>query len=330
MHGLMRTATILTVTVSLCSVAVSPAVAQTTPVQAWPQRSVKFMLPLGPGSGADIGARLIAEKLAAKWGQPVVVENRPGGDGFVAINAFVGARDDHVLLFGPAASFTAHPFLHEKLPYDPQDLAPVARVSSTVISLGVPPSLAVKSLGDLMAMAKAQPGKLNWASVTGATDLLVAGFLKSQNIDMAKVPYRDPVQALNDVAEGRLQFYWSSFAIVRAQMQAGRIKVLAITASEPSAVVPGMPTATQEGFPGLTFDGLVGLYGTRGMSVELRERIAADVKEALADPAIVSRLQATGQDVVPGTAAEFAAAIDQQRAVVAEYAKILGIKSATQ
>lgn len=326
----MRIATILIGVLSLCALAVSPAAAQTTPVQAWPQRSVKFLLPLGPGSGADVGARLIAEKLAAKWGQPVVVENRPGGDGLVAINAFVSAHDDHVLLFGPAASFTAHPFLHDKLPYDPRDLAPVARVSSTVIALGVPPSLAVKSLGDLLALAKAQPGKLNWASVTGATDLLIAGFLKSQNIDMAKVPYRDPVQALNDVAEGRLQFYWASFAIVRAQMQAGRIRVLAITASEPSASVPNIPTVSQLGVPGLTFDGLVGFYGTHDMPVELRERIAADVKEALTDPTIVSRLQATGQDVVPGSAADFAAAIDKQRATVAETAKILGIRAATQ
>lgn len=326
----IRIVTILAVVTALCSLAAQPAAAQTTPSRAWPQRSVKFMLPLGPGSGADVGARLIAEKLAAKWSQPVVVENRPGGDGFVAINAFVSAHDDHVLLFGPASSFTAHPFLHDKLPYDPRDLAPVARVSATLISLGVPPSLNVKSIGDVLAMARAQPGKLNWATITGATDLVLAGFLKSQNLDMAKVPYRDPVQALNDVAEGRLHLYWSAFAIVRAQMQAGRIKVLAITSSEPSAVLPDIRTVTQEGFPGLTFDGLVGFYGTRDMPIELRERIAADIKDVLTDPGIVSRLQATGQDVVPGSAAEFAAAIDKQRAAVAETAKILGIKAATQ
>ena len=104
--------------------------------QEWPVRPVKFILTLGPGSGADLGARLLAEKLSARWGQPVVVENRPGGDGFVAINAFTGARDDHVLLFGPASSFTAHPYLHTRLPYDPRDLAPIARVSSTLVSIG--------------------------------------------------------------------------------------------------------------------------------------------------------------------------------------------------
>src|SRR5262245_5971670 len=180
-----------------------PSFAQ-APAPAWPQRTVKFILPLGPGSGADIGARLIAEKLSARWGQPVVVENRPGGDGFVAIGAFVNAKDDHTLLFGPASAFTAHPYLHDKLPYDPRDLAPVARVSATLIALAVPPSLNISTLGEVVTMAKAQPGKLNWATITGATDLVLAGFLKSTGIDMAKIPYRDPVQALNDVAEGRL------------------------------------------------------------------------------------------------------------------------------
>jgi tripartite-type tricarboxylate transporter receptor subunit TctC len=303
-----------------------PAQAQ---AQAWPTRTVRFILTLGPGSGADIGARLIAEKLTARWGQPVVVENRPGGDGFVAIAAFTGARDDHTLLFGPASSFTAHPYLHDKLPYDPRDLAPVARVSATLITIGVPPTLGVSSLKELFDMARAQPGKLNWATVTGATDLILAAFLKNSGIDMAKIPYRDLVHALGDVAEGRLHLYWSAYAIVRGAAQAGKIKLVATPASAPTAILPGIPTVTQAGFPQLTFDGLVGMFGTRDMPMALRERIAADVKTALADPAVLARLTATGQEVVPGSAAEFAAAIDKQRAGVAEVAKTLGIKAAT-
>jgi tripartite-type tricarboxylate transporter receptor subunit TctC len=140
---------------SLLALSVLALSALPSAAQNWPTHPVKVLLPLGPGSGADIGARLIAEKLAAKWSQPVVVENRPGGDGFVAINAFVSAHDDHMLFFAPAASFTAHPYLHEKLPYDPRDLAPVARVSATVVSLTAPPQLNIKSLGELMAMARA-------------------------------------------------------------------------------------------------------------------------------------------------------------------------------
>src|SRR6266852_1748114 len=109
----------------------SGAQAQTSQAQAWPQRPVRFILPLGPGSGVDITARLLADRLAARWGQSVVIENRPGGDGVIAITAFISARDDHTLFFGPASSFVGHPYLHDKLPYDQRDLGPIARVSNT-------------------------------------------------------------------------------------------------------------------------------------------------------------------------------------------------------
>src|SRR3954452_7630809 len=211
----------------LLALSALPSVAQN-----WPTRPVRVILPLGPGAGADIGARLIAEKLAAKRGQAVVVENRPGGDGFAAIPAFVSARDDHMLFFGPAASFTAHPYLHSKLPYDPRDLAPVARVSSTLVSIGVPPSLGTRSLKEIFARARAEPGKLNWASTTGATELIINAFFKTSGLNLARIPYRDGVQAQNDVAEGRLHLYWAAYAIVRAQALAGRINVAAVTATE--------------------------------------------------------------------------------------------------
>src|SRR5207245_877099 len=138
--------------------------------QTWPQRSVRFILPLGPGSGTDIGARLFADRLSARWGQPVVVENRPGGDGMIAITAFIGAHDDHTLLFAPTSSFTAHPLLHDKLPYDPRELLPIARVSNTLVVVAVPGSLQIGSLAELIALARAEPGKLNFTTATGVTD----------------------------------------------------------------------------------------------------------------------------------------------------------------
>src|SRR5271165_5442681 len=104
----------------------------------WPTRPVRFIVPLGVGSGADIGARLLADRLSQRWGQPVIVDNRPGGDAIVAINAFVTAHDDHVLLFAPTSSFTAHPFLHENLPYKASDLVPITRVSNTIVAISVP------------------------------------------------------------------------------------------------------------------------------------------------------------------------------------------------
>lgn len=292
--------------------------------QSWPTRPVKLILPLGAGSGADIGARLFAEKLSAKWGQPVVVENRPGGDGFIAITTFTGAKDDHVFLWGPAAAFTAHPYLHQKLPYDPNDLSPVARVTTTIVSMSVPTVLNINSMKDLIARAKAEPGQLTWATVTGATDFVFAGWLKMDGLDMLKVPYRDPVTALNDLSENRIQVFNSAYAIVRAQAEAGRVKVLAVTNRERAEAIPNIPTVTEVGAPGLMFDGLVGMYGTRDLPDNVRARIAADIKEIAADPAIRTRIIATGQGVTPGTSAELAAAIAEQRKGLEAAAKALG------
>ena len=227
----------------------------------WPTRPVRFIVTLGAGSGADIGARLFADRLSQRWGQPVVVENRPGGDGIVAINAFVGAHDDHVLLFSPTASFTAHPFLHDRLPYKPSDLVPITRVSNTVIAIAVPTSLGVNSLSELVALARGEPGKLNWAGVTGALDFMFAGWLKQEGLNISKVAYKNPVDAANDLAEARVQVYEASLAIVRPQLQTGKIKLLAVTNTVRAPSEPDLPTVQQAGFSALTLDGLVGLFG---------------------------------------------------------------------
>ena len=290
----------------------------------WPTRPVRFIVTLGAGSGADIGARLFADRLSQRWGQPVVVENRPGGDGIVAINAFVGAHDDHVLLFSPTASFTAHPFLHDHLPYQPSDLVPITRVSNTVIAIAVPTSLGVNSLSELVALARSDPGKLNWAGVTGALDFMFAGWLKQEGLNISKVAYKNPVDAANDLAEGRVQVYEASLAIVRPQLQTGKIKLLAVTNTVRAPSEPDLPTVQQAGYSALTLDGLVGLFGPAGMPLALRQRIAEDFR-AVADDTIKDRLNVTGQILNIGGPQEFAKSIDDQRSKVAGFARELGI-----
>ena len=290
----------------------------------WPTRPVRFILTLGAGSGSDIGARLLADRLTPRWGQPVVVENRPGGDAIVAINAFVSAHDDHVLLFAPSSSFTAHPFLHDNLPYQPSDLVPITRVSNTIITISVPASLNVNSLKELAAMARAEPGKLNWAGVTGALDFVFAGWLKQEGLNINKVPYRNPVDAANDLAEGRVQVYEAALAIVRPQLKSGKIKLLAVTNSVRAPTHPNLPTVAEAGYPALTIDGLVGLFGPTGMPLDLRQRITADIR-AVVDPTIEDRLTITGQLTNIGGPEEFGKSIDEQRAKIADFAKQLGI-----
>ena len=299
--------------------------------QAWPSKPVKLLVSLGPGSGADLGARLYADRLNKLWGQPVVVENRPGGDGVIAINALIQAKDDHTFMWGPTANFVGHPYSLDKMPYDPKELVPVARVSGTVVTLGVPASMNVGSLKELLAQAKQKQGSLNWTTAVTMTDIILEGFLKTQGIDAVQVRYKQPAEAVNDLINARIQLYSSAYAIVRAQVQGGKVKLLAVQARNR---VPGLdlPTVGELGFPGLNFEGLVGIMAARSSNLPeaARERIAADVKTVSKDPLVAERLAATAQLNVPGDAAEFARSIDEQEKQLADSAKLLGLKPKAQ
>jgi tripartite-type tricarboxylate transporter receptor subunit TctC len=306
---------------------VAAALALPVAAQNWPHKPVRMILSLGPGSGADIGARLYADRLTKLWGQPVVIENRPGGDGVIAINAVIQAKDDHTLLWGPTANFVGHPYSFDKLPYDPKELVPVARVSGTVVTLGVPASMNVNSLKELLAQAKEKQGSLNWTTAVTMTDIILEGFLKTQGIEAAHVRYKQPPEAVNDLISERLHFYSSAYAIVRPQVQAGKVKLLAVQARNR---VPGLdlPTVAELGYPGLNFEGLVGIIAARSSNLPAaaRDRIGADIKTLSKDPLIAERLASTAQLNVPGDAEEFATSIDDQVKQLAEAAKLLGLK----
>ena len=291
------------------------AAAQPASPQSWPQRPVKFILPLGPGSGADIGARLIAEKLAAKWGQPVVVENRPGGDGFVAINAFTSARDDHILLFGPASAFTAHPYPARE-----------AALRSARPRAGGPRQ---RDAGDdhRAAVARRQVARRSRRHGARATRQAQLGDRHRRHrsggrrLSQGAEPRHgeNPLSRSGAGAERRGRrppAFLLGGARHRAGADAGRPRQGDRDHGERAVRRrAGHPDGDPGGLPGphLRRSGRP-LRHARHAGRACARSIAADVKDVLADPAIVSRLQATGQEVVPGSAAEFAAAIDRQRA----------------
>jgi tripartite-type tricarboxylate transporter receptor subunit TctC len=296
---------------------------------SYPARTVRLILPFGAASATDITARLFADRLTARWGKPVVVENRPGGDGLVAIGAFVDAQDDHTLLFGPAGTFLAHLYEQDAAPYDARDLAPIVQIYVTVLAVSVPSSLHVDSVEQLVALARAQPGKLNAAAATGNSDFLLSGFIKKMDLQVTKVPYRDIMQAPNDLAEDRIQVLSTSLAVVQPLMLAGRIKVLAVTSKERAPAAPDIPTAAEAGYPALTMESAGGLFGPKGMTDALRERIAADFRKiAEDDPIIAKRLADTGQIMVIRGPAGFAKAVQEQNDQLAGIAKTLGLKTA--
>jgi tripartite-type tricarboxylate transporter receptor subunit TctC len=295
--------------------------------QEWPTRPVKVIVPLGAGSGTDAVARLFTDRLSARWHVPVVVENRPGGDGLVAIMAFLTAADDHVLLFTATSVFTGHPYLHDKLPYRPDELIPAVQVNDTPVVVAVPTALKVSSLKELVDMARARPNALNAAGITGLLDLVFDGFLKAEHLEIAK--YRDTVQALSDLGENRIQILLTSITIVQGQVQAGRVKIIATTNKERQPLLPDTPTVAEAGFPSLTVEGGSGFLVSKVMSKETRDRLAADVIAAAnAPPSLRDRLAAMGQVLHAAPASEFLKLIEDQRAGAAQAAQLLGIKPA--
>src|SRR5262245_42536992 len=217
-------ATSQTMLVAGLMLALTTAVAQTEPQgQTWPQKSVRFIVPLPPGSGMDLSARLVAERLSERWGQPVVVENRQGADGIPAVISFLSARDNHTFLFSFGGVVTFNHLLHERLPYDPNELVPVAPIIDNF--LGV----AVSAVLDLVKAAKAQPGRLNWAATPGLPYYVLLALQKSASIDMVQVSYRDFAPAYQDLNQGRLHVAGTGVPTLVPHHRAGTAKLLFVT-----------------------------------------------------------------------------------------------------
>jgi tripartite-type tricarboxylate transporter receptor subunit TctC len=296
--------------------------------QAYPTRPVHLILPYGAASATDIAARLFADKLGAMWGKPVIVENRPGGDGIVSMNAFIAANDDHTLWMGPAAVFTTLPYQHPEITSDPgPKMTPVVSVSVVVISVSMPASMNVNSVSDLVKLARSEPGKLNAAAAPGISDFMLFGFFKKQGLDVAEVPYRDIMQAPTDLVAGRIQVLSTSLAVVQPLAAAGKIKILAVASRQRAPSHPEVPTAIEAGYPDLTFESIGGVFAPPSMSQDVRNHIAADFRKVVeANPDIGKKLELTGQIVSIRNAPEFGAAIDEQRDKLVGLAEVLGLK----
>jgi len=311
-----RAAEILVVTAGLAlsfGGGVAEHAAAQSQTQNWPQRAVRLIVPLAPGSATDVTARLYAERLAVRWGEPVVVENRPGPDGLIAVNAFVSATDKHTLLFSFGGPVTINPILYDKLPYDPKrDLVPIVSASDSFLAIAANSDSNMNSLGDLQARARAEPGKLNWAATPGMPQFAFASFLKSAGIDVTYIAYRDFAPALQDVTEGRISVVSTALLPLLGLGQDTKVRILAITNRRRSPAVPQVPTAIESGFPDVIGEGFQGFFGWRNMPNELRDRIAADVR-AIAPDMPNERLVSLGQAVRVGTTADFIAMIEDQR-----------------
>ncbi len=294
----------------------------------WPRGPVRVITPYGPGTANDATVRQFADRLAKRWKQPVTVENRPGADTVVGVEAFVAANDDHTLLFAGAASITVVPLMKDKVPYDPvRDFVPISTACNTTIVIAVSASSNIVSLADLISRARAEPGKLLWASGPSLPKFLFEAFLNTQALDMLYVPYKETTPQVTDLGEGRIDVLVTGLVPTVPLHAAGKARFLAVTNSERAPGFPDVSTVKELGQPVMSVDGLSGFFGRRDMPAELRDQIASDIRMVAADPGLRINLEKIGQILRVGTSAEFVAAIQSQRAWATQLARLVDFKN---
>ncbi len=296
--------------------------------QSWPDKPVHILVPAPAGSSLDVLARAIGDKLREKYGQPFIVENKPAAGGTVATAEVARApADGSVMLLGFNGPLATGPLI-TKVPYDvKKDLAPVIITSSQPNVLAVNAALPIKSVADLVAWSKANPGKLNFASVgNGSSSHLNAELLKSMaGMDAVHVPFNGSPPAVLSVVQGDTQMIFAVMQPLQAQIQAGKLRAIAVTTPKRFPLLPDLPTIaeTYPGFEALAWNGLVVPAATPPAVVA---KINADVGAVLKDPEIVKKMNGFGFDLVGGTPADFAALIQSEAERWTPIVKKLGIK----
>ena len=313
------------------SLAIAWSCGQETDDASWPTQPVRLIVPFGPGNSADLAARLFAALLAPRWHQAVVVDNRPGADGVVGTQAFVTARDRHALLFAPMGMITVNPLLHAQIPFDAQqDVVPIASAVRPSIGIAVGPMVRARSLGELIAEARLDPGKWLWAATPGLPELVFRALLKMEQLDLQHVAYGDLSPAIRDLDDSRIQVVVAAVPTLTPVLAPAHSRLLAVTTSQRNVAWPDVPTVREAGYPALTVDGPYGFFGWRGISETLKQRIAADLQSVAGDAALSKRLRNVGFALDTGTPASFAEAIQAQRRQVEELARLVGLPANRQ
>lgn len=281
-----------------------PAFAQDAP---WPTRPLRIIVPFGAGSGNDIVARLVGDHLARAFGQPVVVDNRAGANGTIGADAVArSAPDGYTLFVTTNTTQAAAPNLMKKINYDPiKDFAPIGRIANTPALLVVNPALPVKTLPDLIALAKARPGKLTYASGSAGTLVPGAMLTSMAGIDMLHVPYKSIPLGLTDVVAGQVDMMFTDMATGTPQVKSGKLRALGVSSVAASPVLPDVPPIAQtlKGFELLAW---YAMYAPAGTPAPVIERLNREIRTAVGSPAMQERLLALGLQPVTSTPQELA------------------------
>ncbi len=300
---------------SLLLALAASAAARTSRAQTYPSRTIRMICPFTPGSPVDVAARLLAQHLSAELGQGVVVENRPGAGTTIGMKAATQAEPDGTTLLFQSSSLVVAPAMYKNLDFDPvKAFAPVANVAWGSWVTVVPPSLPVHSPRDLIAYAKAHPGKLNFGYGQGTAPQLVGEwFNRSNGLAIASVPYKGGMQAITDMLGGTIQLNIGTTATLLPLIREGKIRAIAQWGRTREADLPDVPTMIESGFPGLSLGFWVGLWAPAGTPTPIIERLNAATNTALRSPAMAASMKRLGIAPSVGSPQDFAAFIAEEQ-----------------
>jgi tripartite-type tricarboxylate transporter receptor subunit TctC len=308
-------------------IAVDVAGAQT---DTYPSRPVRLIVPFAAGGLNDVVARLVAPYLERALGQPFIIDNRPAASGIVGTDATAKATPDGYTLLMVASSFTVIPATHQKVPYDAQrDLAPIVMVAKNALLFLVNPKVPAKSLAEFVALAKADPGKFNYASPGAATQthLVVELFSQRAGIKLQHIPYRGGAPAMTAMVAGDTQFTAISTLLSLPQIQSAALRAIASGSLTRDPQLPDLPTVAEQGFPGFEAIQWIGLLTTAGTPTQIIERLNAEINRALRDPDLIAKFAQQGIAPAGGTPADFQRTIATDLRNWTETARAANIKA---
>ena len=281
----------------------------------YPAKLVKIVVPFAAGGSTDLLTRSVAQQLNEAWKRPVVVENRAGGGGIVGSEYVVKSPPDgYVLLLGTNTTHAAAATLYAKLPYDlRRDFAPITEIASIPLILSVHPSIPVKSVKELVGLAKAQPGQLNFGGGTGAAaHMAMALFESMAKIDMVHVPYKGSGPAMIDLLGGHLSLGFDAVMTTLPYAQTGKLRMLSVSSLKRSAVAPQVPTMAESGYPGYEAILWFGLFAPAGTPADIVKKINEETGRSVATPRMRELLASQGLEIVASSPAEFTARVDRE------------------
>ena len=296
--------------------------------ETYPARPIKIIVPYTPGGFNDTLARIVGAQMQADWGQPVVVDNRPGGGTVIGTDAAAKAPPDGYTLFVTPFAFAVNQSIFKKLPYDPEkDFAPITLAATTPNLLVVSPSLGVNSVKELIALAKSKPGGISYAStgIGSSNHLSMEKFKQMAGVDITHIPYKGSGPAVTDMLGGQLGLMFDNIPNVIQHVKAGKLKALAVTSPTRSPHVPDLPTVSEAGVPGYEVDVWFGFAAPAGTPQPIIDKLNSEIVQILRMPDVKEKFAAQGVDVVGSTPQQFAAHLKDQSAKWAKVVRDAGV-----